>query len=117
MSKGAGEKLLDVQGALIAVIVGSGHRRIGASCQKVLSDMWSHDADSTGWMETSLAKGVEQNLQLLAVSSSYAEWAVRIGEEKRLEVLRKPMLTGLAKLVIGSKTKIEPVFLKVSQFT
>ncbi len=114
LSKGVGERLARVQGGLVTVIVGSGHSRLAASCRRTLADMWAHDEASARWAEKFLSAGSEGDVQMLVLASSYVEWLVgRKEEEGRAEDMKKPMLSGLAKMVISSKAKTERVVMKV----
>ncbi len=110
-----GEKLHSVQGVLMTVIVGSGHRRLSASSRRTLSVMWGHRPEATAAAEKALQKGLEQNLETLVLASFFVEWLVRRKEEERAGKLRKSMLASLVKLVVSSKAKTDGVFLKVQR--
>lgn len=113
MKSPAGEKLLELQGVFLTVIFGSGHHKLSVSARRTLGVMWSRSPEPAAAVEAVVAVKVEQSLQLLVVASAYAEWVVSSLKKEVADSLKKPSLSALGKLVIGSKTKTEPVVLKV----
>ena len=104
--------MIEVQGTLITVILGSGDQRLAKAGRHVLNMAWKTNA-LTKVELTKVIYKMEQSLTTIVVSGIFVDWLASQGATEESGKLKSGVFESLTKLIISSKTKTPEVICKV----